>query len=211
MEEAGFNMAKRMIEETKDFIDKYNFNRYTETPLPHVSVRLKFKNSKKEDGLIAAKTVAHELKDEGLVECYCDQPYSETPMVMAASELASKCALIIKEKVEEYPQTTFIYNKYKHEFVARFLSNFISNFGVSEYSPSPANNELQRKVNEISALCTSKVKNEINEVQDFVQRDFISFNERFIHLFLNCLGFSYMDERNLFFMSLLWALLKLST
>lgn len=200
---ADFDLGFELTEMLKNSVDAehlrgYNFGRYTEEGedrICHISVRLDLDNDQLPN--------VREKLEERVRDGYIDDFAVNNPSIRffreysinhkLAHEASAECAFKFYEKKNENPQEfqEFINDRigFFREFIPLWLRHSGFNFNQVETITDSSSN----LVNELATECGTIVA----DIDSSQISDWFTFNERLVHIFLNCIGIPITLDRRL--------------
>lgn len=152
--------------------------------LSHITVRFNFE--KDEEGKQNIERVIGNLIDKKLVIAKGEwTQFATSPSVARATEVSTKCALAFTDWMNKHIEILKNYlsdSQYRIEFVSRFLVILLQQLAFKTwFEDYPLDDNLVEMIRECAEYCGNQIKEDFNPPLD------ITFMERIIHHFLNCI------------------------
>ena len=153
-------------------------------PLSHITLRFNFEND--EEGKQNVERTIDNLIEKKLVIAKGEwSTFQTTPSVARATEVSTKCAFAFKEWMNKHDTVlkNYLSNpNYKISFVSRFTVILLQQLGFKAYFESyPTSADILGLIRDCAEYCANHIS------EDFSQELDITFMERIIHHFLNCI------------------------
>lgn len=195
----GFELTETMINAVDaEHLSGYNFGRYSEEGedrVWHISVRLDLDD----DQIPNVREKLEELVRDGIIDDFAvNSPsirlfreYSINHKL--AHEASTECAFKFYEKKNENPQDFREFTNDIIGFFREFIPLWLKYSGFNFNQVETIADSLSNLVNELAQECSIIVTN----IDHDQITDCYTFNERLIHIFLNCIGIPIIQDRQL--------------
>lgn len=199
-DDQGIGNWKRAIDHVLAFpqeceaVDEWNFNRYN----GEIETRFDITHDAEED----VKAVAERMRNRGEIQGYEPGEWNEPDFVQSAHAIATECAIRFRTRVDDIDDLDELMsaetilrllgenNQYQwfasmYCLIGVFLDNLGSQHRIVWDYKRKSWMDFSKIQKAASACVTQEMQERASRVDD---EDLPSFTERFVHLFLNCIG-----------------------
>jgi hypothetical protein len=162
----------------------YSYNGYIGMgePLAHFELRFNFEND--EEGKKLIEGIIDNLIDRKLIIAKGEWAlFARHPSVLRGTEIATKCALAFKNWMNAHGETLQYYvasPQNRIEFMPRFLAILLEKLGFKTFFEEYPLEDKIEVIKDCAITCSNQIKNDFKPPFD------ITFMERVLHHFFNC-------------------------
>jgi len=179
----------------------FSFNRYSGSDMPRPQLRIRCNVN--DDNLDLLEQKIEELKSIGLISDHDDwKKFTASNEVRKATELSSKCAFAFDKWLTVNPKImkTFLSKQnYKVQVYTRIDAMILNELGFdAHFERYPMSESDLKSIKSCAEECFKEIKDE------FPDNVSITFFERFIHHFHNCIFMGMQTESVVYFQLIKW-------